>query len=103
MFSTRVAARLLHTEHARQYFNLLLFSVRQRFLFAGAAKTTGVGGEARSYDGGKKVRGRKCHLLVDTEGSVLKAKVHSSKVPNQDGIELPLDTTRVPHPPFSQL
>src|SRR5918992_821802 len=33
-----------------------------------SAKTTGVGGEARGYDGGKKVRGRKRHLLVDTEG-----------------------------------
>jgi putative transposase len=47
---------------------------------AQSAKTTGVGGEARGYDGGKKVRGRKRHLLVDTEGLVLKAKVHSAKV-----------------------
>ena len=46
-----------------------------------SAKTTGVGGEQRGYDGGKKVRGRKRHLLVDTEGLVLKAKVHSAKVP----------------------
>jgi putative transposase len=39
-----------------------------------SAKTTGVGGEARGYElGGKKVRGRKRHLLVDTEGLVLKA------------------------------
>jgi putative transposase len=52
------------------------------------AKTSGVGGEARGYDGGKKVRGRKRHLLVDTEGLVLKAKVHSAKVPDQDGIKL---------------
>ena len=37
-----------------------------------SVKTTGVGGEARGYDGGKKVRGRKRHLLVDTEGLVLK-------------------------------
>ncbi len=33
-----------------------------------SAKTTGVGGEARGYDGGKKVKGRKRHLLVDTQG-----------------------------------
>ena len=52
------------------------------------AKTTGVGGEARGYNGGKKVRGRKRHILVDTEGLVLKAKVHSAKVPDQDGIKL---------------
>ena len=31
-----------------------------------SAKSTGVGGEQRGYDGNKKVRGRKRHLLVDT-------------------------------------
>ena len=51
-------------------------------------KTTGVGGEQRGYDGNKKVRGRKRHLLVDTEGLVIKAKVHSAKVPEQDGLRL---------------
>jgi putative transposase len=40
---------------------------------AQAVKTSGVGGEERGYDGGKKVDGRKRHLLVDTEGFVLKA------------------------------
>ena len=53
-----------------------------------SAKTAGVGGEQRGYDGGKKVRGRKRHLLVDTEGLVLKAKIHSAKVPDQDGLKL---------------
>jgi putative transposase len=57
-----------------------------------SAKTTGVGGEARGYDGGKKVRGRKRHLLVDTEGLVLEVKVHSAKVPDQDGIKLLLES-----------
>ena|SRR5215217_2788194 len=51
-----------------------------------SAKTTGVGGEQRGFDGGKKVRGRKRHLLVDTEGLVVEARVHSAKVPDQDGI-----------------
>ena len=59
-----------------------------------SAKTTGVGGEQRGYDGGKKVRGRKRHLLVDTEGLVLKAKVHSAKVPDQDGLRLLLRSAR---------
>jgi hypothetical protein len=40
----------------------------------------GVGGDQRGYDGGKKVKGTKRHLLVDTEGLVLKGKVHSAKV-----------------------
>jgi putative transposase len=57
-------------------------------------KTSGVGGEQRGYDGHKKVRGRKRHLLVDTEGLVLKAKVHSAKVPDQDGLRLLLQSVR---------
>ncbi len=68
-----------------------------------SAKTTGVGGERRGYDGGKKVRGRKRHLLVDTEGLVLKAKVHSAKVPDQDGIKLVLETARDLLPGLSHL
>ena len=59
-----------------------------------STKTTGVGGEQRGYDGNKKVRGRKRHLLVDTEGLVLKAKVHSAKVPDQDGLRLLLESAR---------
>ena len=68
-----------------------------------SAKTSGVGGEARGYDGGKKVRGRKRHLLVDTEGLVLRAKVHSAKVPDQDGIKLLLKTARERLPRLSHL
>ena len=52
-----------------------------------SVKTTAVGGEDRGYDGGKKVKGRKRHLLVDTEGFVLKAKVHSAKVMDYEGIK----------------
>ena len=59
-----------------------------------SSKTTGVGGEQRGYDGNKKIRGRKRHLLVDTEGLVLKAKVHSAKVPDQDGLKLLLGSVR---------
>jgi transposase len=56
-----------------------------------SVKTTGVGGAQRGYDGGKKVKGRKRHLLVDTEGLVLKAKVHSAKVLDQEGIKALLE------------
>ena len=52
-----------------------------------SVKSTAVGGEERGYDGGKKVKGRKRHLLVDTEGFVLKAKVHSAKVMDYEGIK----------------
>jgi putative transposase len=46
-----------------------------------------VGGEDRGYDGGKKVKGRKRHIFVDTEGLVLKVRVHSAKVMDYEGIK----------------
>jgi putative transposase len=56
-----------------------------------SVKTTGVGGAERGYDGGKKIKGRKRHLLVDTQGLVLKAKVHSAKIQDREGIKVLLD------------
>jgi putative transposase len=53
-------------------------------------KTKGVGGE-RGYDGGKKVKGTKRHLLVDTEGLMLEAKVHVANMVDQEGIKPLLD------------
>src|SRR5215217_3643877 len=53
-----------------------------------SARTTGVGGTERGFDPAKMVEGRKRHLLVDTEGLVLEVRVHSAKVPDEDGIRL---------------
>lgn len=53
-----------------------------------SVKTTGVGGAERGYDGGKQIKGGKRHVLVDTEGFLLKAKVHSARVFDRDGIKL---------------
>jgi putative transposase len=38
-----------------------------------SARTSGAGGQQRGFDPAKQVEGRKRHLLVDTEGLVLKA------------------------------
>ena len=65
-----------------------------------SVKTTGVGGKERGYDGGKKVKGRKRHLLVDTQGLVLKCAVHSAKVMDRDGIKTLL---RLAHRHFPRL
>ena len=59
-----------------------------------SARTTGVGGTERGFDPAKKVEGRKRHLLVDSEGLVIEARVHSAKVPDEDGIRLLLDPAR---------
>jgi putative transposase len=58
-------------------------------------KTTGVGGKERGYDGAKKVKGRKRHLLVDTQGLVLEARVHSAEIQDREGIKLLLEPTRI--------
>jgi putative transposase len=57
-------------------------------------RTTGVGGNERGFDPAKKVEGRKRHLLVDTEGLVMEARVHSAKVPDAEGIRLLLEPAR---------
>ena len=66
-----------------------------------SVKSTAVGGEQRGYDGGKKVKGRKRHLLVDTEGFVLQAKVHSAKVMDYEGIKTLLHRARERFPRLS--
>jgi putative transposase len=68
-----------------------------------SVKTTGVGGEERGYDGGKKVKGRKRHLFVDTEGLVLEAKVHSAKIMDYEGIKPLLEHAGERFPRLSHL
>jgi Transposase DDE domain len=51
----------------------------------------GYGGEDRGYEGAKKVKGRKRHLLVDTQGLVLELRVQSAKVVDRGGIKLLLE------------
>lgn len=43
-----------------------------------SVKTTEVGGPERGYDGGKKIKGRKRHLLVDTLGLLLAVVITSA-------------------------
>jgi len=52
-----------------------------------SVKTTEVGGEERGYDGGKKIKGRKRHLLVDTLGLLLAVLITSAHV--DDGAAAP--------------
>ena len=52
-----------------------------------SVKTTEVGGEERSYDGGKKIKGRKRHLLVDTLGLLVAVLITAAGV--DDGVASP--------------
>jgi len=58
-----------------------------------SVKTTEVGG-IRGYDAGKKVRGRKRHIAVDTLGLILAVVVHRADVQDQDGARLLLSQMR---------
>lgn len=49
-----------------------------------STKTTESGGE-RGYDGGKKVKGRKRHILVDTLGNLLRVICSAAHIQDRDG------------------
>jgi putative transposase len=49
-----------------------------------SVKTTEQGGE-RGFDGGKQVKGRKRHVLVDTLGLLIMVLVTSAALPDRDG------------------
>jgi putative transposase len=68
-----------------------------------SVKGTGVGGDERGYDGGKKIKGRKRHILVDTEGLLLKAKVHGANIMDRDGIKVLLEGVSERFPRLSHL
>lgn len=61
-----------------------------------SAPTTQAGGEQRGYDGGKKVKGRKRHILVDTMGLLLGVVVTAANV--SDGRAAPAVMDRLPLP-----
>jgi len=50
-----------------------------------SVKTTEVGGEQRGYDGGKKVKGRKRHIAVDTLGLLVAVVVTAANVHDGKG------------------
>jgi putative transposase len=55
-----------------------------------SVRTSEAGG-ARGYDGGKKISGRKRHLVVDTQGFVLHARVHPADAHDRRAAEAVLD------------
>lgn len=47
-------------------------------------------GAARGFDAGKKITGRKRHILTDTEGHLVHAVVHTADIQDRDGAPLVL-------------
>ncbi|WP_392481047.1 IS5 family transposase [Nostoc sp. C110] len=60
-------------------------------------KTTEKGG-IDGYDAGKKINGRKRHILVDTMGLLLIVVVHAASIQDRDGAKLVLNKIRYSFP-----
>ena len=58
-----------------------------------SVKTTEMPG-VRGYDAGKKVNGRKRHILVDTLGLILMAVVHKASIQDCDGAKSVLEKVK---------
>lgn len=67
-----------------------------------SVRTTEKGG-LRGYDGAKKINGRKRHLLVDTTGLVMNAKVHPADLADRDGARILLDGVQDSFPSLRHL
>jgi putative transposase len=65
-----------------------------------SVKTTERGGP-HGYDGGKKLSGRKRHLLVDTMGLLLKVVVHAADIQDREGVKLLLEPIKGRFPRIS--
>lgn len=66
-----------------------------------SVKTTEVGGTERGYDGGKKIKGRKRHLLVDTLGLLIAVLITSAGL--DDGVAAPILLAHVTPSDFPRL
>ena len=58
-----------------------------------SVKTTEAGGP-RGFDAGKKIKGRKRHLLTDTAGFLIAGIVHEASIQDRDGAPAPLQLIR---------
>lgn len=66
-------------------------------------KTTDVGGSERGYDGGKKVNGRKRHILVDTLGLVIVAFSHAANLADSTSARMLLSESSLVKPTLEKV
>jgi len=67
-----------------------------------SVKTTEAGGVS-GYDAGKKIKGRKRHILTDTLGLLVGFVVHSAGIQDRDGALIVLDEVADTHPTLRHL
>jgi transposase len=62
-----------------------------------SAKTTESGGP-RGFDAGKKIKGRKRHIVTDTQGNLVGLVVHEADIQDRDGAPRVLSSIRALYP-----
>lgn len=62
-----------------------------------SVKTTESGGP-RGFDAGKKIKGRKRHIITDTAGHLVGLRVHAADIQDRDGAVGVLASIRAPYP-----
>jgi transposase len=67
-----------------------------------SVKTTEAGGP-RGYDAGKKIKGRKRHVVTDTLGNMLEAVVHGADVQDRDGAPCLIERSCDGYPTLTRL
>lgn len=67
-----------------------------------SVKTTESGGP-RGFDAGKKIKGRKRHIVTDTQGNLLSAIVHPANVQDRDGAPAVVTLACTSYPTISHL
>jgi transposase len=67
-----------------------------------SVKTTESGGP-RGFDAGKKIKGRKRHILTDTEGNMLGAITHTANIQDRDGAPNVVADTKESFPTLAHL
>jgi hypothetical protein len=65
---------------------------------ASRARKKGAWIDPHGYDPGKKIKGKKRHILVDTQGLLLHTLVHSADIQDRDGGALVMATLFGLHP-----
>ena len=67
-----------------------------------SVKTT-EGGGPRGYDAGKKTKGRKRHIVTDTEGNLLASITHSADIQDRDGAKAAIEMALESHPTLTHV
>jgi len=67
-----------------------------------SVKTSSMTGQ-KGYDGGKKIQGRKRHIVTDTMGFILAVVVHSADLQDREGAKLVIQELRFKYPRLKKI